>query len=222
MAAKKHIEDLKTAALASDAAVKAAVAAQKQAADSYQTAMMQNSAAATVGHANTDSQSADPDDAAVKEMMERGEKERLASIKSLLDDIRQLDDQLGQIPEDNAHQPHRDEISQAIIKDRQTIAQCQKLKGSYLPELTQEVGSTGAIFGTVHVFQVIDHTNMIVTTDGKSLYWVKGVDTTKFVDGEEIEFYRAMRVSGTTRYNTVGGASETVFVIEPFGAANDK
>jgi hypothetical protein len=220
MAAKKHLDDLKTAALASDTAVVKAAAAMKEASDSYQTVMMQDAAAATMSHTNMGVGAAEPDedDAAVKEMLERGEKQRLADMKSMLDDIRSLDDQLGRIPEDTPHEPHRAEISQAIIKDRQLISRCEKLKGKYLPELMAEVGSTGIISGTVHVFQIIDGTNVIVSAGDKSIFWVKGIDTSKLVDGEEVELHRAMRVSRTTQYTTVGGSTNTIFMLEPFGA----
>jgi hypothetical protein len=220
MAAKKHLDDLKTAALASDAAVIKAAAALKQASDSYQTVMVQDAASATMNHASSGFRSTEEnkeDDAGIKEMLERGEKQRLADIKSMLNEIRNLDDQLGQIPEDTPHEPHRAEISQAIIKDRQLIARCEKLKGQYLPDLTAEIGSTGAIFGTVHVFQIIDDKNAIVSGEDKSLYWVKGFDTSKLVDDEEVEFHQALRVSSTTRYKTVDGSSKTIFVLEPFG-----
>jgi hypothetical protein len=219
MAAKKHIEELKNAALASDAGVIEATAALKQASDSYQTAIVQDSAAATLSQAKAGDQPAqsDEEDAAVKEMMERGEKERVETLKSLLDDIRKLDDQLGKIPEDSDHAPRRNEISQEIISDRHLIARGERLKGHYLPQLKQEIGSTGMIAGTLQVFQIIDGDDVIISAGEDSLFWVKGMDTSKLVDGQAVELQRALRISGTKRYVTAGGSSKTVFLLEPFG-----
>jgi hypothetical protein len=219
MAAKKHLDDLKTAALASDVGVAKAAAALKEASDSYQTAMMQEAASATMSHVNSDVRATESDgvDAAVQEMLERGEKERLVTLKSLLDDIRQLDDHLGRIPEDSDHALQRDGISQQIISDRHLIARGERLKGHYLPQLKQEIGSTGMIAGTLQVFQIIDGNDVIISAGEDLLFWVKGLDTSKLVDGQAVEMHRALRVSGTKRYDTAGGSSKTVFLLEPFG-----
>ncbi len=194
MAAKKHLEDLKTAALGTDAGVAKAAAALKEASDSYQTAMVQEAASATMSHARSDIRPAesDGDDAAVQEMLERGEKERVATLKSLLDDIRQLDDHLGRIPEDSDHALQRDGLSQQIISDRHLIARGERLKGHYLPQLKQEIGSTGMIAGTLQVFQIIDGNDVIISAGEDLLFWVKGLDTSKLVDGQAVELHRAL------------------------------
>ncbi|MGD0465029.1 MAG: hypothetical protein ABSB74_21305 [Tepidisphaeraceae bacterium] len=221
IAAKEHLEAMKTQALASDRTVAAAATAQREALDAYQTAIMQDSAAATLTQtkSNLRSQESD-DDEAVKEMLERGETQRLADMKSLLAEIRQLDGQLVKLPDSSNYDTQRNEISQAIVKDRQLISQCQRLKGHYLPDLEMKVGSTGTIYGALHVFQVIDGNDVLLSFGENSVCWAKGFDTSGLVDDQEFEFHRPLRVTGTTQYATAAGSTRTVFVLEPFGQQN--
>jgi hypothetical protein len=78
-------------------------------------------------------------------------------------------------------------------------------------------GSTGTIYSTMHVLQVIDGNNMLLNFGESSVCWVKGFDTTGLVDDEIYVFRGALRVSGTRQYTNMAGTSQTVFVIEPFG-----
>lgn len=221
MAAKQRLEAMKAEALASDRTVAAAAAARREASDAYQNAVLQDSAAATLTQTKSNLRSDESDDdEAVKEMLERGETQRLADMKSLLDEIRQLDDQKGRLPEDSSADSRRDEIAQAIAKDRRLISLCQKLKGQYLPDLEMKVGSTGIIHGTLHVFQVIDGNDVLLSFGENSFCWAKGFDTSGLVDDQEFEFHRALRVTGTTQYATAAGSTRTVFVLEPFGPQN--
>jgi hypothetical protein len=223
MAAKEHLIAMKAQALASDKTVAAAAAAQREASDAYRNAVLQDSAAATVTQAKANLQSGDAaedEDEAIKEMLRRGEAKRLANIKWLLDDIRSLDDKLGQLPEDSNTESRRNEISDQIIKERQLIAMMQSEKGHYLPDLEMKVGSTGAIYDALHVFQVIDGNDMLLSLGEDSVCWVKGIDTTGLTDDQEFKFHHALRVTGTKQYTTAAGSLRTVFVIEPFGPDN--
>ncbi len=78
--------------------------------------------------------------------------------------------------------------------------------------------------------QIIDESNMLVICRiGQPLnsvilppertVWVHGIDTSRIADGEKAAYIKPFVVTGTRRYETVTGASKTVYVLEPLDLA---
>lgn len=65
----------------------------------------------------------------------------------------------------------------------------------------------------VEIFQVISNETAIVRFFG-SLYWLQGVKTEKFVDGDKVLLLDILEVIGTHRYKTAAGSSSTILKLE--------
>lgn len=72
------------------------------------------------------------------------------------------------------------------------------------------------------VVQVVDGNQMLVLglNPEATLLWVKGVKTDGIVDDADFNLDGPFVVTGTTTYNTAGGATKKVFVIEPFDTSD--
>ena len=95
-----------------------------------------------------------------------------------------------------------------------------------LDPLTMKVGDRGYCHWNVWTFQVLDENQMLVkvrTSDGP-IVLVKcktaGIVDGKFVDFRSTAGFEVARVSGTSTYATAGGATRTVFVVEPLYRGN--
>ena len=69
------------------------------------------------------------------------------------------------------------------------------------------------------VFQIISEKEMLVEMYGK-IVSVEGKSTVGMVDDQKFHLSGAYHVTGTKKYETAAGGSNTVFVIRPF--ENDK
>ncbi len=75
---------------------------------------------------------------------------------------------------------------------------------------------------SAEVVQIIGDTEMLVRLKGPGgepqsiLTLVRNVPTAGLVDGGGVSLYGTFEVAGTEQYNTAGGGSNTVTVIEPF------
>lgn len=67
----------------------------------------------------------------------------------------------------------------------------------------------------VEVFQVVDERNALVKF-WNDLVWVSGLPTTDLVDGKTIVLKPVFKVTGTKRYQSAGGGSNTVYLLELF------
>jgi len=65
----------------------------------------------------------------------------------------------------------------------------------------------------VNVVQVIDGDNAIIRFFGQR-YWLKGVKTEDFIDGEKVLLLGILEVTGSRQYATAGGSTSTVTMIE--------
>lgn len=68
--------------------------------------------------------------------------------------------------------------------------------------------------GEVEVTQVVNDQAAIVEVFGTTA-WVEGIDTSGMVDDRKTTLRGLYEVTGTERYETVGGGSRTIFKIEP-------
>lgn len=82
------------------------------------------------------------------------------------------------------------------------------------PEMGRlQVGAVGTVTG-LQIMQVIDNsTTLCMFSDSLQTVLVRGYNTSGDVDGQRIELPLA-RVTGTTQYTSVLGATKTVFVLE--------
>lgn len=87
-----------------------------------------------------------------------------------------------------------------------------------------EKGRFGSINGSI--IQIVDDKNMIVrcewvdsTKSGfpkeSATIWVRGFSTKNFADEQQVRIASPFQITGTTKYDSVSGASRTLFVAEP-------
>lgn len=75
-------------------------------------------------------------------------------------------------------------------------------------------GQTG--FYPFKIVQVLDaHSALVRPVASDVLFMLKGVSTKGWTDGSETPLEDLFEVTGTTTYDTVSGATRTVFVVEP-------
>ena len=119
-------------------------------------------------------------------------------------------------------------------RDMMYLAELKELKaskGSYVPWIeTLEVGVIGTLrnprygssFSPLKIIQVINGNEMLARTTrvaghkNEALVWLRGFATGGHADGRYLVLGHTVKVTGTKRYTTVGGGTETVLVLEPF------
>jgi hypothetical protein len=121
-------------------------------------------------------------------------------------------------------------------------AELERLEtGAEIPELggvgLLQPGSVGYLRsgggGAFEVTQVIGPTEMLVHFEGlfaradgvgreSHLFWVQGVSTTKYVDGQKIDFNDLVINDGTKTYTTVTGAKSKVFLLRSLKVDREK
>jgi hypothetical protein len=77
-----------------------------------------------------------------------------------------------------------------------------------------ELGSMGRLEQAIRVLQVIGKDTALVEY-GSATIMLKNINTTGMVDGQRIKATDVFLVADTTSYNTVVGATKTVFVLVP-------
>ena len=87
-----------------------------------------------------------------------------------------------------------------------------------------EKGQFGTISGSI--VQIVDDKNMIARCEWtdynktgfpkeSSTIWVRGFSTKNFADEQRLHIASPFQITGTTKYDSVSGASRTLFVAEP-------
>jgi len=51
------------------------------------------------------------------------------------------------------------------------------------------------------------------------IVWIRGIDTSNWVDGNEIKVFAPLKIVGTKTYETVDEGTKTVFLLEPYIAS---
>ena len=176
------------------------------------------------------------DAAQMKAILKRGENERLAWVDEFKNEsVPQKPDYYITVPNGARHTksvlvPGAKDIAFQNAKS-DALSKLAKLKGKFLPKLDFIEGSIGLIwFGheyfpdgkisyperPVIVSQIIDDSNMICEIGDRKV-WVIG-NTHGLIDGEghRVILSGLYRCLGTTRYQTVLGATKTVYRIEKF------
>lgn len=131
-----------------------------------------------------------------------------------------------------------------VAEVRKRIKELEKGSSLFIPniEMPIKAGAIGRLNDErAKVIQVIDDKNMIVrilfTVQGvklvgaqggvggaavpdfktyEKLFWAKGFDTAGLADDSLFSLDGVLEVSGTKMYETVGGGTETLFILEPF------
>lgn len=155
----------------------------------------------------------------IKALLEKSEQERKDRMRVLREVIVQLDAKIAQARK--AKQPA--EVLQGRLQDAQNEMK-SLMSGAeiYVPDFDYppEVGQIGRL-GTrrAKVVQVVDDRSMLIMPylgGQQLLILVRGASTAAVADGLMYAFPDVFEVTGTHRYETVGGGSRTVLVIEPF------
>lgn len=85
-----------------------------------------------------------------------------------------------------------------------------------IPLTTFAVDNFGKCPYTAKIIQILDDQNMLVEIQDKTIM-ARGFPTKGLVDGQTISFATLVAVTGTTRYSTAIGSSNTVFLLENLG-----
>jgi hypothetical protein len=115
----------------------------------------------------------------------------------------------------------RDEIS-ALDFERIHI---NSLRYPPLHPADLRVGITGILLD-VKIIDIVDENNMIVWLDESNSgiddddrpAWIRGISTLGKVDDTNCDILTPLMVTKTVRYRTAGGASKTVYMLEPTGS----
>ena len=110
-----------------------------------------------------------------------------------------------------AKKAHQDRVSEKLS----TIKMLESVKGIYIPELGFPVmeGMAGTLH-IVNIMQVLDDHTALCHVYGDEVFLLKGFSTTGMVDGRGTILDWPILVSGTHKYVTVNGSSNTILVIE--------
>jgi hypothetical protein len=122
----------------------------------------------------------------------------------------------------------RDELNEGIEKNLNLLANGDLLYGQ--PLLVFTVGNYGSLGGSSYtsckVLQIVDKTTMLLTASIKSFreteyhtFFVRGINTSSFVDGSDFYYDIIFVITGTQTYTTALGVTKKVYVLE---AANQE
>ena len=87
---------------------------------------------------------------------------------------------------------------------------CKFTKFYYTQSSTSPLGYTFSESRTARSAPVYSEAH-----EQETMVWIKGVDTTGKADDQLVNIDTPLRVSGTTKYNTVEDSTKTLFVLEP-------
>jgi len=126
------------------------------------------------------------------------------------------------------HDAEEESVATMIRRMEQTLASLRN-NAVFVPprfEYPIEINALGRI-GSAEVQQILDENRMFITTRlygrrSSLMLLCRGVSTKELADDTAIDLAQLMEVTGTYRYTTVTGGSNTVYVVEPATIGQDK
>jgi hypothetical protein len=172
----------------------------------------------------------DSPEAKIKEVLLQGEKERQAWVTDLKTGLK----------ESAKHSP-KSSTGGNVRYYKDAIKRLDSMRGEFLPTVSLDVGSVGRFrkwrgdhdtiddlerLLPLRVLQVVDENNALVEWSKRgdrdtTVIWLKGFSTKNIADGKVLTISSPVKVTGTKRYTTPLGASNTVMLIEPFEVSKE-
>ncbi len=159
---------------------------------------------------------------------------RMAQIQQELDDTQKMNRRFRTLCKKNGikitqleEQENSNEINEGIELQINKIAYLSDNQSIQIRQIVDKSNMLATItLGYRTIYSRIDPRDSHLTMRPVSGYepinrliWIKGVDTSNRVNGNEIKIYAPLKVTGTKTYDTTDSSTNTVFILEPYIAS---